>query len=281
MDNNHRNNYSEYYDFDNSFDPFLHNLIDRDISIFDLSNDEFIALSPQQNTLPQHQYALPQQQHALPQQQNPLPQLLHELPQNQNVYPFGVEHIDVPFLNPTFQDQSMHGNYNFTIGGGVPHIDVEGPSRRKGEQLVAEHPLLRHGILNEEDVIALDHWPPSPKSFSCSCCQILRQIIHTDGLKFEKLEIHGSLGVIGHAIVHIQDMTRGGGEPPSEIYLMIDFSRKSIEQIRSFLVAYCKDQTRLGLVALDDPLSTYYDTICTGLDWAEHYNDGDDDLSPR
>ncbi|KAL9313165.1 hypothetical protein ACSQ67_018617 [Phaseolus vulgaris] len=234
-------------DIDTSFDPFLHNLIDRDISIFDLSNDELVSPSLQQNALPQHQQQVPQ--NALSKQQNALPQLLHTLPQSQNVYQFGVEQIHVPILNPTFQEQSLHVNCNFTTGGEVPNIDV-------GNQSMAEHPLLRHGILNEEDVIAIDHWPSSSKLLSCSCCQILRQIIHTDGYD-----------------------TRG--EPPREIYQMIDLCGKSIEQIRSFLAAYCKDQTRLGLVTLDDPLSSYYDTICTGLDWVEHYNDGDDDLSPR
>ncbi|KAG2400410.1 uncharacterized protein HKW66_Vig0097360 [Vigna angularis] len=199
-------------DIDASFDPFLHNLIDRDISIFDLSNDELIAPSSQQNALPQHQHAVPGQQNALCKQPN-------APPQNQNLYPFGLEQIHVPILNPTFQDQSLHVNYNFATGE-VPNIDMEGPSRRKVKQPMAEHPLLKHGILNEEDVVALDHWPPSPKSMSCSCCQILRQIIHTDGFKFEKLEIHGSLGVIGHAIFHVQDMTPGG-EPPREVYQMI------------------------------------------------------------
>lgn len=161
-------------DIETYFDPFLHSLIDRDISIFDLSNDELIApSSQQQNSLPQHQ-------HEVPKQQNALPQLLHTLPQSQNVYLFGNEQIHVPILNPTFQDQSLNANNNFTAGGEVPKIDVECPSR-KGKQSMAEHPLLKHGILNEEDVIALDHWPPSPKSLSCSCCQILRQIIHTDG----------------------------------------------------------------------------------------------------
>ncbi|BAT78015.1 hypothetical protein VIGAN_02064100 [Vigna angularis var. angularis] len=159
-------------DIDASFDPFLHNLIDRDISIFDLSNDELIAPSSQQNALPQHQHAVPGQQNALCKQPN-------APPQNQNLYPFGLEQIHVPILNPTFQDQSLHVNYNFATGE-VPNIDMEGPSRRKVKQPMAEHPLLKHGILNEEDVVALDHWPPSPKSMSCSCCQILRQIIHTD-----------------------------------------------------------------------------------------------------
>lgn len=154
-------------DIDASFDPFLHSLIDRDISIFDLSNDELIASSSQQN-------ALPQQQNALSKQQN-------VLPQNQNFDPFGLEQIHVPILNPTFQDQSLHVNYNFSTGGEVPNIEMEGPSRRKIKQPITEHSLLKHGILNEENVVALDHWPPSTKSLSCSCCQILRQIIHTDG----------------------------------------------------------------------------------------------------
>jgi len=76
-------------------------------------------------------------------------------------------------------------------------------------------------------------WPPEPVPFQCTCCQVLREIIHTDGVfyiaflslffffpgfflvKFTysvvagnyttKLEIHGRMGIICHAILENRD----------------------------------------------------------------------------
>ncbi|EEF46117.1 conserved hypothetical protein [Ricinus communis] len=48
-------------------------------------------------------------------------------------------------------------------------------------------------------------WPPPFAPFQCTYCQVLREIIHTDGNCTSKLEIHGRLGMICHAVLENRD----------------------------------------------------------------------------
>ncbi|XP_029125409.1 uncharacterized protein LOC109790026 isoform X2 [Cajanus cajan] len=160
------------------------------------------------------------------------------------------------------QDQFLHdGNDNFingeTFGNfSQPEFENIGP-------LIYQH----------EHMMSLPHWPPSPKPFFCSCCQVLRQIIHTNGSRFDKLEIHGTIGMISHAI--IRNTTPGD---PSSNYQMVDFCNRNKEEIKSFLKQYCEQQNIFGYIIMDDPLSAYYDALSTGMDWAQDISDEDDDL---
>ncbi|MBA0826903.1 hypothetical protein Goarm_011716 [Gossypium armourianum] len=66
----------------------------------------------------------------------------------------------------------------------------------------------------------LSLWPTDPIPYHCSCCQSLREILHTNGslIRFmlmiligfdvTKLEIHGRLGMICHAVLTVEP---GGG----------------------------------------------------------------------
>ncbi|XWS62000.1 hypothetical protein CRYUN_Cryun07bG0173300 [Craigia yunnanensis] len=58
--------------------------------------------------------------------------------------------------------------------------------------------------LNNENSRPLSVWPSEPVPFGCSCCQVLREIVHTNGIDFTKLEIHGRLGMICHVILNDQ-----------------------------------------------------------------------------
>lgn len=35
--------------------------------------------------------------------------------------------------------------------------------------------------MNQTDAMTLDQWPPTPIPYFCSCCQVLREIIHANG----------------------------------------------------------------------------------------------------
>ena len=103
--------------------------------------------------------------------------------------------------------------------------------------------------------------------FSCSCCQVLREIIHTNGLQYHKLEVHGKIGMICHAVLH-QDIQGGSSKPQT-----FDFSKKNIEDIKRFLENYCLKQNFLGYVLMSDPLSAYYEALCVGLEWTKTQNE--------
>lgn len=60
-------------------------------------------------------------------------------------------------------------------------------------------------------------WPQFTVPFSCTCCQVLRDIVHTNGIDFTKLQIHGTLGLISHAIHYHNAYVGSSSSPPFQI----------------------------------------------------------------
>ncbi|OMO52480.1 Plant regulator RWP-RK [Corchorus olitorius] len=113
---------------------------------------------------------------------------------------------------------------------------------------------LESQSLNYENSRPVSVWPSEPVPFGCSCCQVLREIIHTNGIVVTKLEIHGRLGMICHAILDQPDS--------SNQYVMFDFCKKSIEEVKQFLTQYCIERSQMGYIMIKDPLSVFYEAIC-------------------
>ncbi|KAI3708970.1 hypothetical protein L2E82_38607 [Cichorium intybus] len=115
--------------------------------------------------------------------------------------------------------------------------------------------------------IQLSTWPLEMPPYTCSCCHILREIIHTNGVDITKLEVHGRLGLICHAVLdkyHIDVTTNQAHE-----YKMFE--------VKQFFMDYCKERKAGGYVLLQDPLSSFYEAVCVGLDWEDN-RDADHDL---
>ncbi|XP_010270466.1 PREDICTED: uncharacterized protein LOC104606795 [Nelumbo nucifera] len=68
-----------------------------------------------------------------------------------------------------------------------------------------------------ENTIPVSIRPQPWVPLSCSCCQVIRDIRHTNGTEATRLEIHGRVGVICHAILEIQD-----GVAPNTQYHMTE-----------------------------------------------------------
>ncbi|KAK1549704.1 hypothetical protein Q3G72_006492 [Acer saccharum] len=107
-------------------------------------------------------------------------------------------------------------------------------------------------------------WPVPPVPFLCSCCLVLREIIHSNGIVCTKLEIHGRLGMVCHAILEIRQSTN------SSQYHIFDFCNKSLEDVKNFLVQYCEERNQTGFYLLRDPLSIFYEALCVGLNFNEN-----------
>ncbi|KAK3213226.1 hypothetical protein Dsin_017932 [Dipteronia sinensis] len=116
-----------------------------------------------------------------------------------------------------------------------------------------------HGNMRELVV-----WPVPPVPFLCSCCLVLREIIHSNGIVCTKLEIHGRLGMICHAILEIRQSTN------SSRYQIFDFCNKNLEDVKNFLVQYCEERNQTGFYLLRDPLSIFYEALCVGLNFNEN-----------
>lgn len=49
-------------------------------------------------------------------------------------------------------------------------------------------------------------------------------------------------------------------------FCFISFCKKSIEDVKNFLVQYCDERKQAGFFMLPDPLSFFYEALCVGLD---------------
>ncbi|KAL2346584.1 hypothetical protein Fmac_000584 [Flemingia macrophylla] len=148
------------------------------------------------------------------------------------------------------QDQFMHDSDNFFNGGTFfqPEFENVGP-------LIHQH----------EHMMSLPNWPPSPKPFFCSCCQVLRQIIHTNGSRFDKLEIHGTIGMISHAI--IQNITPGD---PTTNYQMVEYVL--INSVLFYVLFACISLSRFSLLIISSVnLLLKFSSFCLHLIINAHF----------
>ncbi|KAL0464341.1 UNVERIFIED_CONTAM: protein NLP7 [Sesamum latifolium] len=125
--------------------------------------------------------------------------------------------------------------------GDIPGSSGAGPSGFPGEG------CSTHGI--HENPVSGDQSLPLPlvsvprTQYNCICCQVLREITHTNGMNVKRLEIHGRFGVISHAVLGEYDF---------------DSSFQG-QEIQMF------ERVNKGYSTMQDPLSTFYEALCVGL----------------
>ncbi|KAK1549334.1 hypothetical protein Q3G72_000329 [Acer saccharum] len=155
-----------------------------------------------------------------------------------------IKDIDDPIFDPILWD-----TFNWLNGAN----SEASPSQNYAEKSNQARPETdnNHGNMRV--------WPPVP--FLCSCCHVLREIIHSNGYVCTKLEIHGRFGMICHAI---QQSTNASW------YQMFDFDKKNLEDVKNFLVQYCEERKQAGFFLMPDPLSNFYGAICVGLDFDDN-----------
>ncbi|XP_026447050.1 uncharacterized protein LOC113347597 isoform X2 [Papaver somniferum] len=183
------------------------------------------------------------------------------------------EPLDVAELfhenNPTLNlddDMGLEDLLNGTLqhdDGNQFDWDTENPVMNHDNGVEGENPEYV-GDMGDE-VAPIPVWPPVQTPFNCSYCQVLREIIHQNGANSMKLEIHGRIGVICHAIHETR--TNVINEPPIVNHQMVDFTTQSMDSVKHFIVEYCQNRTQEGYVLVQDPLWVYYDALCYGLNW--------------
>ncbi|KAK3037277.1 hypothetical protein RJ639_029689 [Escallonia herrerae] len=112
---------------------------------------------------------------------------------------------------------------------------------------------------NHGNPLRVSTWPLPEVPYSCSCCQVLREITHTNGTHIAKLEIHGRLGLICHAIFEKYDIGVTSQDHEYQI-----FRQESTRNVKAFLVQYCAERKQAGYIMLQDPLLIFYEALCVG-----------------
>ncbi|KAI3444903.1 hypothetical protein Pfo_001568 [Paulownia fortunei] len=159
--------------------------------------------------------------------------------------------------------------------------DVTGNSRAGHSGFPGEG-CSSHGINDNcsrpENPVFGDHSMPLSafsvplSQYNCTCCQILREITHTNGMNVKRLEIHGRFGVITHAVLGIYDFGssfQGQGQD----FQMFDFHKESTQIVKKFMVQYFEACKQEGYNTLQDTLSTFYEALCVGLNEPDNPDD--------
>ncbi|KAI3524984.1 hypothetical protein L1887_03655 [Cichorium endivia] len=118
-----------------------------------------------------------------------------------------------------------------------------------------------NGTNDFENPIQLSSWPLQVPTNTCSCVDVT------------KLKVHGRLGLICHAVLEKYGIDRTTNQ--SHEYKTFDFCKETMSRVKQFLAAYCKERSTCGYVMLPDPLSSFYEAVCVGLDWEDNVDTND------
>ncbi|PKI58305.1 hypothetical protein CRG98_021311 [Punica granatum] len=199
------------------------------------------------------------QQHLLEDQNPTLSDLYYPVPSNPNPNSSPCPSSDysgrIPPLGKGTRSRdpasnSLHDTLGPSTGSGsssytYAQCDPTGPGGSNGEagpSSYAENLIVKNAK-------PLSIWPEPPSPYSCSCCHLLREMVHSNGTHTTRLELHGRVGMICHAILENR------------------FCKRGIEDVKQFLKQYCEERSQAGYVLLPDPLSKYYEAVCIGLVW--------------
>ncbi|KAK9741713.1 hypothetical protein RND81_03G123100 [Saponaria officinalis] len=115
-----------------------------------------------------------------------------------------------------------------------------------------------------------EEWHNNQSSFDdfCSSCQVLRDITHINGTHTIKLELHGAIGLISHAILINNFNSNDDVAPEIQDHQMIDFSGMSYDMVKEHLQKYLVEQRQRGYnMLLEEQLSPFYEALCIGYYW--------------
>lgn len=155
-----------------------------DPSFFDMSNPTLADLSINDNAPHQNHHGLFQQSHNTNfnhtfSNHNGILQQEHgtndDFAMSQNdSFDYNVMSSHPNVLQVQYDNQP--NNFSF----GRNDIEVGTSSQMHEDQQT--QPLNQIPVLsNQTEAMTLDQWPPTPIPYFCSCCQVLREIIHANG----------------------------------------------------------------------------------------------------
>ncbi|PWZ32998.1 hypothetical protein Zm00014a_007449 [Zea mays] len=115
----------------------------------------------------------------------------------------------------------------------------------------------------------------SSSSLDCTGCQVLREVVHCNGLEATKLGIHGvAAGVFHHATLELYRIDSNGLAATMTTQLThqsyVDFSGRDYVWVKRYLTDYSRQRAAGGYMVLDDSISAFQDALCTSMVCAGH-----------
>ncbi|CAF2345433.1 unnamed protein product [Brassica rapa] len=91
----------------------------------------------------------------------------------------------------------------------------------------------------------------------CTCCNLLRTLIHSNGQEMMRLDFHGGIGYFCHAILEIHRLD-GSTEPQ---YQTIDLKFLSMEDVKRFIEDYLAARAACGFGVVEDTNADFYQAM--------------------
>ncbi|XVF89035.1 hypothetical protein PTKIN_Ptkin19aG0098900 [Pterospermum kingtungense] len=196
----------------------------------------------------------------------------------------GQEPFSFPSLVPRFTEdiwEAIGPLKKTIISGGVCNESNDLNSQVRCSKTFGETSNQRETNLGKQqsldymDSRQLSVWPSVQVPFGCSCCEILREIVHTKDSVVMKLQIHGKLvGIFFHAILDVQVDSKAVSNE------MFDFYDKNFDEVKQFLTQYCIKRKQEGFTMMKDPRSSFFQVLCIGYGWDDG-NLPDDDCTEK
>ncbi|KAG8051119.1 hypothetical protein GUJ93_ZPchr0009g823 [Zizania palustris] len=114
---------------------------------------------------------------------------------------------------------------------------------------------------------------PQVDALECSGCQVLRQVVHSNGFETSKLCIHGGAGVFYHALVDVHRVNLEAPAPALAHHSCIDFRGRGYEWVKHYLTDYAARRAAGGFAVVQDSISAFHDALCTTMASSSHVND--------
>ncbi|KAJ1257462.1 hypothetical protein BS78_K017500 [Paspalum vaginatum] len=102
-------------------------------------------------------------------------------------------------------------------------------------------------------------------ALDCTGCEVLREVLHSDGLEATKLSIHGAAGVFYHAIMEAYRIDSGGQATALGSHSYIDFEGQDYVWVKHYLTDYAQQRAASGNIVLQDSISAFQDALCTSM----------------
>ncbi|WVZ89233.1 hypothetical protein U9M48_035661 [Paspalum notatum var. saurae] len=102
-------------------------------------------------------------------------------------------------------------------------------------------------------------------ALDCTGCEVLREVLHSDGLEATKLSIHGAAGVFYHAIMEAYRIDSSGQATALGSQSYIDFKGRDYVWVKHYLTDYAQQRAASGNIVLHDSISAFQDALCTNM----------------
>ncbi|CAM0909177.1 unnamed protein product [Alopecurus aequalis] len=100
----------------------------------------------------------------------------------------------------------------------------------------------------------------------CSGCQVLREVVHSNGLELAKLCIHGTAaGLFYHATSEVHCIDSEGLATTLVDQSCTDFRGRDYEYVRHYLTKYALQQAAGNHAVVRDSLSMFHHVLCTPM----------------